>query len=143
MRILLFILMLTLLPLRGWTGDAMATSMAVAELQAAASPVAAIHSIADMANKSAAETGFDAKDLSSHAVSVVSDCTGHTVSDNMASHDDGHCTPCAACGACHAASMSTETLRGLPAVHGSVPAAWSKDTFFSADAAPSQKPPIS
>ena len=143
MRILLFILMLTLLPLRGWTGDAMATSMAVAELQAAVSPVSAIHSIAKTADRSGADTGLDAENLSFHAVSTVSDCAGHTASEGMALDDDGHCTPCAACGACHAASMSTATLRGLPALHGSVPAAWSKDAFFSADTALRQKPPIS
>lgn len=143
MRILLFILMLTLLPLRGWTGDAMATRMAVAELQASVSQVSAIHSIAKKAGKSTANTGFDAKNSSAQAASTVPDCAGHPAPDSMTLDDDGHCTPCAACGVCHAASMSTAAAQGLPSVRGSMFAAWPTDAFFSADMAPRQKPPIS
>ncbi|MBC7548003.1 MAG: hypothetical protein H7224_05085 [Polaromonas sp.] len=149
MRLLLFILMLTLLPLRGWMGDAMATGMAVAELRAAASPKSTIHSIATSPGKSGPSIGFDEKNLSKVDVSAASvlsstpDCAGHTVADNMATDDDGHCTPCAACGACHSASMSTTDPQWASAVHGTAPKASQADAFFSADAALRQKPPIS
>jgi len=143
MRVLLFILMLTLLPLRGWMGDAMATSMAVAELQAAASAKTAIHSIADQASKTMASVGFDVKNTSNHAVSAMSDCAGHTAAAQTDTDNADHCTPCSACGACHSASMSSPAPVWAAAVHGSTPLVWPADAFFSADAAPGQKPPIS
>lgn len=146
MRILLFILMLTLLPLRGWMGDAMATSMAVAELQAAASPKNAMHSVASQASNTRASTGFDAENTSNHAVSAVSavsDCAGHAAAAVADSGDADHCTPCSACGACHSASMSSPDPVWAAAVHGSTPVIWPADAFLSADAAATQKPPIS
>ena len=143
MRVLLFILMLVLLPLRGWMGDAMATSMAVAELQAAASPKTAMYSVADQASKTRASAGFYAKNESTHAVSAVSDCAGHTAAAQTDTDDADHCTPCSACGACHSASMSSPTPVWAAAVHGATPGVWPADAFLSADAATTQKPPIS
>ena len=142
MRVLLFILMLTLLPLRGWMGDAMATGMALAELQAVAGAEKAHQSVTDVSSHAKRANGLHTENKSVKAASALSDCTGHAGTDDSAAVDPDHCTPCSACGACHTASMSTATLRGLPAVHGSVPAARSQDAFLSADAAPSQKPPI-
>ena len=146
MRVLLFILMLVLLPVRGWMGDAMATGMAVAELHAANSTKPAIHSVADQANKTWAKDSFYTNNASMQAHSVTgapSDCAGHAGADDSATADADHCTPCSACGACHSASMSTATLDWAAAVHGSAPLAWPADAFFSAVAAPHQKPPIS
>jgi hypothetical protein len=146
MRVVLFILMLTLLPLRGWMGDAMATGMAVAELKSPSLSQIAMHSIADGLDKSSAGIGFNAQNMTVHQISAdttLSDCAGHTAADNMALDDDGHCTPCAACGACHSASMNTAVPQWAPAVHGSAPTARSADAFFSADTAAQQKPPIS
>ena len=141
MRVLLFILMLTLLPLRGWMGDAMATSMAVAELQAVAGSKIAIHSVAGKATDLRAVTGFDAEIPSHSAVAAGSDCTGHTAAADA--DDADHCTPCSACGACHSASMSSTAPALAAAVHGATPMAWLDDAFLSADAAAHQKPPIS
>jgi hypothetical protein len=146
MRAVLFILMLVLLPLRGWMGDAMATGMAVAELHAASSTISATHSGAEQAGKVWAKDGFDTKSTSMQAEPVAampSDCAGHAGADDSAAADADHCTPCSACGACHSASMSTAALDWAAAVHGSAPLAWPADAFFSADAAPHQKPPIS
>ena len=145
MRILLFVLMLALLPIRGWMGDAMATSMAVAELQAAASTKNAVHSVADEANNFRA-TAFEADTTSRHTVSVISDCAGHAaMAPTDANHTDDadHCTPCSACGACHSASMSTTAPTWATVVHGSTPMIWPADAYFSADAVSRQKPPIS
>lgn len=146
MRILLFILMLALLPMRGWMGDAMATSMAVAEMQAAAGPKNAMHSAADQASKRLDGSGFDLETTSHHTVSAFSDCAGHTAAaPTGANHTDDadHCTPCPACGACHSASMSTTAPTWATVVHGSTPMIWPADAYFSADAVSRQKPPIS
>ena len=146
MRLLLFILMLALLPIRGWMGDAMATGMAVAELQAAANPKTAMHSAANQTSKRMAGSGPNVETTSHHAVSAVSDCAGHAAAaptDANHTDDADHCTPCPACGACHSASMSTAALAWSAVVHGSTPMIWPADAFFSADAVPRQKTPIS
>jgi hypothetical protein len=143
MRMLLFILMLVLLPIRGWMGDAMATGMALAELQAAAGPKNAMHSAANQASKLMAGSGFNVETTSRHA---VSDCAGHVAAaptDANNTDDADHCTPCPACGACHSASMSTAAHAWSAVVHGSTPMIWPANAFFSADAVPRQKTPIS
>jgi hypothetical protein len=149
MRMLLFILMLTLLPLRGWMGDAMATGMAVAELQASVSAKnvdGAMHSVAGSAINVGTESTFHSKNTLSPPdapIAAASDCAGHMGAEDSAAADMDHCTPCSACGACHSASMSAIALPWGASLHGAVLTARPDDAFFSADAASGQKPPIS
>ena len=142
MRVVLFILMLTLLPLRGWVGDAMATNMAVAELQSAAQSKISMPPLADQSVKARAGVVVVIKSTSVHGGSAGSDCAGHTAASAAALDDADACTPCAACGACHSASISSVAPAWAAAVHGSTLPAWPADAFLSADAADTQKPPI-
>jgi len=157
-RVLLIALMITLLPLRGWVGDAMATEMAASQTvrtdkqadKRAESAISLIASSAGVHWDTAASDGqkpsfdpqnplFEAKDAQT---SATQECEGHTKADE-ASHAGAHCDSCAACQACHTVALATPSVdlnftfssRTLPR-----PAA---AHFASATAALGQKPPIS
>ena len=135
--------MLILLPLRGWMGDAMATSMAITELRASSN--SAFVSVVD-ANKLSKFQGEEVVQVQSsagHATFVSPDCEGHTSFDQVSSDETDHCTPCSACGACHAASISTTAPTWAAVVHVASLLTWSVDAYFSADEVSRQKPPIS
>jgi hypothetical protein len=154
MRALLLIIMIALLPLRGWAGEMMATEMASSQISHQHEQLDdAIESVAGHAHKqvvSATFEGkkaafevqklpFEAKDTQSAA---MHDCEGHGKADEAAPAD-GHCDLCAACQACNTVALSTAAVslnltfssRTLPR-----PAA---THFASATSALSQKPPIS
>lgn len=167
MRVLLFALMIALLPLRGWVSDAMATSMAVAELDASSHRVeSAIKSRAVKAYFMQADGIFDVKNalLTGHPHAMASltdvdvdagaaqnpgelrkaavDCAGHAGNPNDAATSDA-CGACSACLTCHVSaiqgSMATLQAFALPRAAPRL----ERRRFASADTAPSQKPPIS
>ena len=145
MRHFVLALMIVLLPLRGWAGDAMATQMA--------SNAIAMESGAARAHEmSAGATFYSQKEYAeaSHAVPhAVSDChelpaaqpTGQGEAATAATSD--HCGTCQACQACHTVALSpsapTETASSTPPQLRPTHAA----AFTSAAAALGQKPPIS
>ena len=142
MRHLLLALLIALLPLRGWVGDAMATQMAAGQLQhpSAQAEVQAAHSHEE--EMARAHTGHHGE-AAVQASQTLHDCAEQTADNSSTHSSDGHCETCAACQACHTVALS-------PAAPGPVavfsaptlprPAA---DQFASADAALGQKPPIS
>jgi hypothetical protein len=146
MRHLLLALLIALLPLRGWVGDAMATQMAAGQLQhpSAQAEVQAAHSheeevATEMARAHIGHHG----EAAAQASQTLHDCAEQTADNNGGHSSDGHCETCAACQACHTVALSP-AAPGLPAVFSAptlpLPAA---DQFASADAALGQKPPIS
>lgn len=145
MRFLLFALMIALLPLRGWIGDAMATEMALAQVQ---HPQLATKTIASHTHETGAEAHFhheaaapEAADAV-QAMQAVHDCAGHAADD--ASHvADAHCESCAACQACHAVALSHAAPDVNPVFNALTRPHAAADQFASADAALRQKPPIS
>lgn len=135
MRALLFVLMITLLLVRGWTGDAMANDMALASLQ---HPHQAHQSttktIAAHAHAVSVEAHFDHEP----AMPAAHDCPGHSAQDA-----DGHCPSCDVCQACHSIAL-TPAAGGAAPVFGSRTQPRAKAArFASAEAAPGHKPPIS
>lgn len=130
MRHLLIALMVVLLPLRGWVGDAMALDMAAQQLHA-------MQTIAASAGTQSANGIFDADSLTA----MPADC------EMLAAPADPqtapHCTACDTCKLClplaawsHGASIpSSAWPPALP--H------WQGGDFRSATAAPALKPPIS
>ena len=133
MRHLILAFMIVLLPLRGWTGDAMATQMASAAV--------AIESVAAHAQKISATATIGPQSQ------VMPDCheavSSQPDTGKTASHETGndHCGTCLACQACHTVAL-------LPALL-EVPAGWvspqlrpARSAFTSAAAALGQKPPI-
>ena len=102
MRRCLYILLILLLPLRGWVGDAMATQMAL--------PAFAAHG---MAANGGAPTDHAAQPRQLHltpasaAVQLsAGDCDGHGAVSDPGNPDDGsHCGECAACQTCNALAV--------------------------------------
>ena len=120
MRYLIVALMIFLLPLRGWTGDAMATHMAVT---AVSSETGATHT---------------------QEKSALTDCAGHQgggQADSSVS-DSAKAGTCQVCQACHTVALSSST--GLDSVLFVAPPPLLVTTaqFTSADTALGQKPPI-
>ena len=151
MRHLIFALMIALLPLRGWVGDAMATQMAVHALQSASASSLAITAADELATDaqsmqgSAAVADATASLAAQLAGGMSVDCMSHD-SNALESHGASTgpgCENCSACQACHTVALSPPgherhaiALPGMRPASGITP-------FVSAQAAAGQKPPIS
>ena len=136
MRHLLLILMIALLPLRGWAGDAMATGMAAG--QVAQMRVATVN-IASQAHAASVTAHFDHETPVSDSVRTVADCAGHGADDTDASH----CDTCSACQVCHTVALANSTPKLASIFQAFALPHSAADQFASADAALRQKPPIS
>ncbi len=115
MRRLVLILMLVLLPLRGWTADAMGSGML---MPMNPMPVAA------------------------QAEANTHDCMGHEASEEVAAPSDDACPTCTVCQICHTVALSTLVVT---LVSAALPFALPQalpPRFASAEAALSIKPPI-
>ena len=163
MRVLFFALMIALLPLRGWVSDAMATSMAVAQLGASSPPIAnAIKSRAEQADANWTSGGFDAKNTlatvyphvrvssadtgaaqdSGKLKEATFDCAGHAGDSDHSAASDA-CGACSACLTCHVSAVQADTAALQTfSLQSRAPQLQRRD-FASADTALSQKPPIS
>lgn len=135
MRRWFFVLLILLLPLRGWVGDAMAVQMAVPNQHA---PAAGVMQHVDAASDSAHNhSGF------SVTPAAADDCGGHTsalgTGDDM---DAAHCEACAMCQTCHtvAVMLLPELLAAAQVSPTSPPT--SMHVYSSADRALLLKPPI-
>jgi hypothetical protein len=121
MRAFLIALMIALLPLRGWVGDAMAADLALASLPHQAMSVAAPVS----------------------PTTLHADCALHAASDAATPDDDGdQGAGCTACQVCHTLAVEARAQTvSLPAISFQIipqPAC----NFASAERALSVKPPI-
>lgn len=113
MRRFIFILMIALLPLRGWMGEAMATEMAT------------INFIAIQAMNTPANVDFSAE-------KGMSDCDMHKSAKPSCTH----------CQACHATGLvSTVQITSFDKVHYAQPLAQASQ-FVSANLTLTKKPPI-
>jgi hypothetical protein len=146
MRHWLLILLIALLPLRGWAADAMAVEMAS---QTLLQPLNATNTVA----KNSMDTGAKSQFHASSAAASHADCFEHAQSPTQPgtppsadAHDqpaEGHCSSCVACQVCHSVALAAlpgvlalNTLpHGAPRITGAA--------FTSASAAPGFKPPIS
>ena len=132
MRFFVLVLMMFLLPLRGWTGDAMATDMAV--------NIAAqeIHQSVVVSYGAQAHDGHQGHE--SHS----DDPAAHHA-DHRAGHSagTGTCESCSACQACHNVALLVTCDDLKPILNTLWTTTELADPFASADAALDQKPPIS
>ena len=142
MRQIIVALMIALLPLRAWVGDAMATEMASG---APAHTQIATEKIASSAHTERAVVAFDHQSSVQPpaAAAAASDCAGHGMHAPATEVTDAPCHSCSACQACHTVALSssvahTDSFYKPPALTHA-PAA----QFASAVAALGQKPPIS
>ena len=120
MRRFLFILMIALLPLRGWMGEAMATEMAAMNIVAA--QATNMRSTADLSENI-----------------NMSDCDMHKTAKAESSEMNSTCTHCQAC---HATGLASAVqITPIDQVQYAQPLAQNSQ-FASANIAHSQKPPI-
>jgi hypothetical protein len=139
MRHLFLVLMIALLPLRGWVGDVMATEMAsprAAQLQLATEMIAADAHVESNGGH------FDHAAMAAGPAQAQPDCAGHGAGDASATAD-AHCDSCTLCQACHNIALSPAAPAALPVLARPAPAHSPLATFASADSALGQKPPIS
>lgn len=133
MRRLIFIFMIALLPLRGWMGEAMATTMAANEIFISK---VAINNIAIEAMNTPATGEFNSKN-------EMPECDMHKLQSHEVSSGEFSANPsCSHCQACHATGLvNTVKINSVTSVHLAQPLAFSSQ-FDSANIAFGQKPPI-
>ncbi len=133
MRRLFFILMIALLPLRGWAGEAMATQMAIHAAQNNAKNLIVNNSINTL---STAISSFKTPDCEIHASAPAEKANAATDVTEDSSHTCTHCQACHAVGITNLAlnRASYSAVNALPEVQ--------IKRFASADLALRQKPPI-
>lgn len=128
MRRWFVLLLIALLPLRGWVGEAMAGEMLGQHVAAASATQA------------------------QQAKAVLHDCTGHEAAASNGSDADkqqetqsasGDCPTCASCQVCSTVVLSMDTARVPAAAFGSTLVPRMGTRFASAEPAPAFKPPIS
>jgi hypothetical protein len=133
LRFFVLVFMMVLLPLRGWTGDAMATDMAV--------------NIA--AQKMHQETSTSQKGDAHHEPQAHEEHSDHAAhdqghgDDHSADHNAGTCESCSACQACHTVALLVTSDALKPILNTLWTPSELADPYASADAALDQKPPIS
>lgn len=128
MRHLLLALLVALLPLRGWVGDAMATGLL-------AQQVAAAQHAAETSDVTPA-TGA----LAHQKQPPAAECPGHPAATDGSDSTQHNCT---ACNICHALAFVPVVAMPLPdVIPAAVPHPGTR-AFSSAEAAASFKPPIS
>jgi hypothetical protein len=138
MRRCLYILLILMLPLRGWMGDAMAMQMAF--------PASAPHAV--MAGGQA-QSKLAGEQAHVHHVSTVMQmgfdvCGGHGAADDPGNRDEtSHCGECALCQTCHTvAVLRVADISDAGLQRPAVPRL-AAPGFTSADRALVLKPPTS
>ena len=142
MRQLFLILMIALLPLRGWVSDAMATGMATGQVEHSQKLQIAIKSISIHAHETSGEVHLEHEMAAPDIAQTPADCAGHG-QDSEAHAGASHCDTCAACQACHTVAISSFSSLQFTAFHAFAAPRAASPQFASADAALRQKPPIS
>jgi hypothetical protein len=147
MRTLLLALMIALLPIRGWLGDAMAVEMALHAMPAAAA--AATVSMASAATEAHCQDAMEAMDADD-GMGMQMAMSGHPTQDpqDHATHDGGGadhqgCGTCTACQVCHTVALGGMPLVDTMRLAPQAPPAAHTERFASAEPAQGLKPPIS
>ena len=147
MRVLLIALMMVLLLLRGWMGDAMAISMM--NLQPGGGAQAHAMSMQNMAHDMAPQSKADLPQDGAQA-GVHGDCAGMMMMAVAAPESAGEsagamagCESCAVCQACSAVVMGADAQRSLTLALAQASPVGALPHFASAHAQRWQKPPIS
>lgn len=138
MRHLLLILMIALLPLRGWVSDAMATGMVTAQVQ----QQTAAKTVATHAHQAWTQAHQDNETVVVDAFQTSADCSGHgSGGDDHA--NDTHCDSCSVCQACHTVALSPAAAHATAAFNPRTLPRAVVAQFVSAEHALGEKPPIS
>lgn len=128
MRLLVLALMIALLPLRSWAGDAMAVEVAA---QALGGPAPAGQAAMDDCHPQHGQAA-------GHAM-------GHDAApaDTQGEHTSTDCDTCSACQICHSVALTAVLPQALAPVLPAIAPQSSQTRYASAEPAPGLKPPIS
>lgn len=144
MRHLVLALMIVLLPLRGWTGDAMAIQMASITITASA-----IESGAARAHEMGPAASFDHQNQAFEATPAMPDCheqaaaQSKTITTASSATDNDHCGTCQACQSCNTLALSPSPIEAMASFASPQLRPTRAAAFTSAASALGQKPPIS
>ena len=142
MRRWILLIMIALLPMRGWIGDAMATEMASSSSQVNSEQRQyATEIIVDHAHSSGAADHFDYENVQKHSATSGSDCFDHSGAGEAS--DGEHCTTCTVCLVCHTVALSPGFAGSDAALSPVLPPHSPVALFVSADPTHGKKPPIS
>jgi hypothetical protein len=142
-----YFLLIALLLLRGWIGEAMATDMAASWLQPAqsATKTIAAHAYGTWARASfyhqTASSGLAHAGHGAGAMAGAGDCADQPL-DTGAQPAGGHCGVHGACQACYTLAPSAAVAQLALVVGALTRPSTAAARFASADAASDQKPPI-
>ena len=138
MRHFFLIVMIALLPLRGWVSDAMAMGMVTAQVQQQTPP----KPVATHAHEAGEQAHHVSDAVAADASPTSADCSGHAsgVDEHAA---DTHCSSCSVCQACHTVALSPASADAATAFNPRTLPRAVVTQFASAEAALGQKPPIS
>ena len=144
MRHLLLILMIALLPVRGWVGDVMAMEMAAQKLVAIEIEASYVHSTRATGQFNGENRPAAQGECAEHAANAAIHST--TEADGASSADDatsGHCNTCGVCEICHSVALANAMASNPPDFIPHTLPCIGSTRFSSALTALSQKPPIS
>lgn len=141
MRIPFLALLIVLLPLRGWVGDAMAMEMMLAGTDHKPHATAAA-----AAGEERATLDSDPGTRTMHR--EPSGCPDHFspnsgLSDDQHLAGNDHCDTCTACQICHSVALAPLPLQLVPARLAVIQPKMAAGHYASAERAPGFKPPIS
>ena len=141
MRYLVLVLMIALLPLRGWAGDVMATQMAASAIFIEA---LAIEAGAADPYETGGKNSFVHQKQVFESSNATSDCHEQLGNhpDTASATNSEHCATCPACQVCHTVALSPPSLDVTISFASPRLGKSSASIFTSADAALGQKPPI-
>jgi len=134
MRHFVLALMIALLPLRGWVGDAMAMEIAAGTLTES---VSALESDEHHARPARVDAALDA------ANAIHADCPGHAPAPDGTPYASSDCKTCADCQICHSVALTPSLPQLASAAVSAVQPLAAAPLFASAERAPGFKPPIS
>lgn len=139
MRHLFLILIIALLPLRGWVSYAMATGMLASQAQ---QQQTATKTLATHDHEAGTKAHQDTETVVADVTRTAADCPGHA--SGAESHAaDAHCESCSVCQACHTVALSP-TGTDVTAVFNLSMLPWAAVAqFSSAETALGEKTPIS
>lgn len=146
MRVFLLALMILMLPLRGWTADAMGIQMATEMVSSHAVPTSEYHQNAITIVAINDQSALASADFNHQtSAQTATDCAGHAADEAVGSGpaSDSHCGACAACQTCHSVAITTVVTPVAALISASALQQIVSDSFASASPALSQKPPIS
>ena len=136
MRRIFLLIMILLLPLRGWAGSVMAVEMSAQHLASASLVVSNLDTLGLGATVQAATTLRNNTDCPDHAAATQP--AGDVLADSS-----NHCNTCVACQICHTVALTGVTPLNLAPVGAGSPIATANTRFASAVLRTGFKPPIS